>query len=138
MAHFDVALADPPGAVATGDVSRGPIGLVVTRVEVRAPASAGVTQKLLRDLPLNEVLQGLRTERVLELPVRAVPAHPTSGRTQITDELLREVAVNYLIETAPGKDRRAIQRLSQHFKRTEGTVRAWVARARQEGWLGQG
>lgn len=62
----------------------------------------------------------------------------TSGRTPMTDELLRQVALAFIEETGPGKDKRAIQRMAERFDRPEGTLRTWIARARKEGWLAPG
>ena len=145
------------GGTLRGDVSRGPTGLVITRVEVSAPAETGVTLRLLRGTPLGEVLTAVRAHAALEdarrqgtrailgeepvpgvLTEDATEAPQTSGRTPMTEDLLRKVAMAYLDETGPGKDRRAIQRLAARFERPEGTVRTWVGRARKEGWLGPG
>lgn len=54
----------------------------------------------------------------------------------MTDDLLRRVAMAYLEETGPGKDRAAITRMEQRFDRPRGTILTWVNRARKEGWLG--
>jgi hypothetical protein len=145
------------GYVMRGDISRGTAGLAITRVEVSAPTSAGVTLRLLRSAPLGELLAAVRAHMALEEARRrgtgaflgeepapgvftedANQIPHTSGRTQMTDDLLRKVATAYLDETGPGKDRRAIQRLAGRFGRPEGTVRTWVGRARKEGWLGPG
>lgn len=140
-----------------GDVSRGDAGLVVTRTEIQASQPSGVTTRLLRTAPLAEALNAVRAHEALEEARRrgtrailgqepaaglftqsALNIPETSGRTTITDDLLRTVAHAYLQETAPGKDRRAIQRLATRFDRPEGTVRTWISRARKEGWLGPG
>jgi hypothetical protein len=135
-----------------GDVSRGEVGLVVTRSEIRAAPPSGVTTRLQRTAPIAEVLNAVRAYEALEearrrgtrvvlgeepapglftAPAAEIPE--TSGRTAITDDLLRAVATAYMQETAPGKDRRAIR-----FDRPEGTVRTWISRARKDGWLGPG
>jgi len=141
----------------TGDVSRGTAGLAITRAEVVAPPPAGVTLRLLRSAPLGDLLTAVRAHVILEearrrgtktfLGEEAAPGvfsegdssiPETSGRTAMTDDLLRKVAFAYLEETGPGKDRRAIQRLAERFGRPEGTIRTWVSRARKEDWLGPG
>lgn len=137
VAHFDAIFTDLDDVAATGDVARGPSGLAVTRIEISATAPGGVTARVLRNIPVGRVLRNVQAGLVSPLGV-AGNAPRTSGRTQITGDLLRDVAVAYLVETGPGKDRRAIQRLAERFDRPEGTVRGWVARARQEGWLGPG
>jgi transposase len=58
------------------------------------------------------------------------------GRAPLTDDLLRRVAVAYLEETAPGKDRAAVTRVAARFDRPVKTINNWIARARNEGWLG--
>lgn len=130
------------GAKVTGDIARGDAGLAITRVEVSAPLSAGITRQLLRSMPLGDVLkfaraelteQELGTSRLGEKTVKLPP-----GRVPMTDELLRKVSLAYLEETRPGKDRQATRRLAERFGRPEGTVRTWVAKARKEGWLGPG
>lgn len=145
------------GVTISGLVSRGEAGLTITRVEVSAPLPGGVTQRLLRDTPLAGILKAARALAAWEnaqregtraflgeepvsglfLPEDLRVPH-TSGRTALTDDLLRQVAMAFIDETGPGKDRKALQRVAQRFDRPEGTVRGWIARARQEGWLAPG
>lgn len=148
---------DAPPFFIEGAVSRGDSGLVVTRVSVAAPPPSGVTQRSLRDTPLADILKKIRAhvawEEARRQGTRAFlgqePAPglfepgdtqipQTSGRTPMTDELLRQVALAFLEETGPGKDKRAIRRMAERFDRPEGTLRTWIARARKEGWLGPG
>lgn len=140
-----------------GHASRGDSGLVITRVQVIAPLPSGVTQRLLREAPLSEIMKQIRAYALFEQARREgtrvilgqepapglfspgderVPQ--TSGRTPMSDELLRAVAVAFIEETGPGKDKRAIQRMAIRFDRPEGTLRTWIARARKEGWLAPG
>ncbi|WP_042400296.1 hypothetical protein [Streptacidiphilus carbonis] len=133
---------------ATGDVSRGEQGLVVTRVEITAPSRAGITHGLLRRVPLGDVLRFANTSsmvndpNIVALTTGIRPARPADdyvippGRVLVTDELLRHVALVYLEESAPGKDRAVLQRLEERLGRPKGTVRGWVQRAREAGWLG--
>lgn len=125
---------------ASGDVGRGDAGLMITRIEVSAPLPQGVTRQLLRRVPLAEVLKVARVDLAgQDMQVQAdTQLRVPSGRTAVTDDLLRNVSLAYLEETAPGKDRQATRRLAERFGRPEGTVRTWVARARKEGWLGPG
>ncbi len=58
------------------------------------------------------------------------------GRAALTDDLLRDIAVRYLIETLPGQPPGAMKRMSARFGRPEETIRTWVGRARRDGWLG--
>lgn len=119
-----------------GHVSRGCSGLSITRVTVTAPLPGGVTHNMLRDAPLSAILRQARAESMPAIQPMQIPR--TSGRTPMTDELLRAVALAFIEETGPGKDRRAIQRMAKRFERPEGTVRAWIARARKDGWLAPG
>jgi transposase-like protein len=116
-------------------VSNGPSGLVVTRVTVESPT--GVTNRMLRSIPTGEILANLRVKDAARLTVTG-PLSETSGRTAMTDELLQQVALVFIEETGPGKDKRAIQRTAERFGRPEGTVRTWVSRARKDGWLAPG
>ncbi|MFE7856012.1 hypothetical protein [Streptomyces sp. NPDC057403] len=132
------------GIEAVGDVTRRPAGLVITRLEVTVSeeASAGLTHQLLRRVPLGEILAAARSWRSEDqhtyLHMRGGPSADTlpPGRIPITDDVLRQVSLAYLEETAPGKDRAVLQRLSERFGRPKGTVRTWLGRARDEGWLG--
>jgi len=140
-----------------GHASRGDSGLVITQVQVTAPLPTGVTQRALRDAPLAAIIKQIRAyvlfEQARREGTRAIfgqePAPglfrpgdervpQTSGRTPMTDDLLRAVALAFIEETGPGKDKRAIQRLAKRFNRPEGTLRTWIARARREGWLTPG
>lgn len=148
---------DAPPFFIEGDVSRGDSGLVITRVSVAAPLPNGVTQRTLRDTPLADITKKIRAHVAWQEAMREgtrvflgqepapglflpedVQIPQTSGRTPMTDELLKQVALAYIEEAGPGKDRRAIQRMAERFDRPEGTLRTWIARARKEGWLGPG
>ncbi|MEU0971331.1 hypothetical protein ABZ357_40215 [Streptomyces sp. NPDC005917] len=133
--------------VAKGDVTRGAQGLVISRIELQAvdPTGNGITASLLRRVQVGDILHLARatTARaaqsawsaaaMLEYPER----RPRSGgRSALSDELLRSVAVAYLAETAPGRPAGAVKRMASEFDRPEETVRSWVARARKAGWLG--
>ncbi|WP_432104866.1 hypothetical protein [Streptomyces sp. bgisy091] len=126
-----------------GDVYRTVQGLKITRVEVESdPAGPEqITGTLMRQIPLGTILDYVRgrvsatlTEDLPDAPAKqaAVPA----GRTALTDDFLREVAVSYLRETAPGRPRGATRRLAEQFGRPEETIRTWLARSRKAGWLG--
>jgi hypothetical protein len=119
------------------EVARGDAGLAVTRVTVTAPLPGGITHIALRQVPLAEILRSVRAGLALAI-AGDVEIPQTSGRTTMTDELLRAVAMAYIEETGPGKDKRAMQRMANRFGRPEDTVRRWVARARRERWLGPG
>lgn len=139
-----------------GELARGDAGLVVHRVEVTAPLPGGVTQRTLRDTPLAGILRAARPivayQEAVSDALRILGHEPppslfrpedvripqTSGRTPMTDELLKQVALAFIEETGPGKDKRAIQRMSDRFDRPEGTLRTWIGRARKEGWLAPG
>ncbi|MEU6244837.1 hypothetical protein [Streptomyces sp. NPDC047024] len=123
----------------SGDISRGDAGLAITRVEVNSRLPAGITHQLVRKIPLGEILAlGRAHLAALEVPadVRPAPTPLPPGRVLMTPELLREVAQAYIEESGPGKDRAVFQRLEARFQRPKGTLRTWIAKARDEGWLG--
>lgn len=140
-----------------GELARGETGLVVSRVLVEAPLPRGVTQRALKDAPLAGILRSVRAQVAYQEAMREgtraflgeepapglflpedVHIPKTSGRTELTDELLRQVALAFIEETGPGKDKRAIQRMVERFGRPEGTLRTWISRARKTGWLAPG
>lgn len=125
----------------SGDVERGPFGLVVSRLEITAQTAAGVTHHLLRKVPLGSLLAEARAHvAASEPPALEAPSDGASNTgsryVAMTDDHLRKVAMAYLRETAPGKDRAAISRMEQEFGRPRGTILTWITRARKEGWLG--
>lgn len=125
----------------SGDISRGEAGLAITRAEVNGSLPAGITHQLLRKVPLGEILTlGRAHLAAREAPQSSPPAPETlpPGRILMTPDLLRRVAQAYIEETGPGKDRAVLQRLEARFGRPKGTLRTWIAKAREEGWLGPG
>lgn len=132
------------GIEAVGEVLHRPTGLVISRLEVSVSESApaGLTHQMLRRVPLGEILAATRSWRPeiqhAHLHMAGGPSAATlpPGRIPITDDLLRQVAVAYLEEIGPGKDRAVLQRLEERFGRPKGTLRTWLGRARSEGWLG--
>lgn len=129
-------------ATVTGEVARGPLGFVITHMEISSPSPSGVTRELLRDVPIRDVIAAARShaQQRQALPTSQSPVSvpTTSGRTEMTDDLLQRVAIAYLEETAPGRERGAIQRMVDRFERPRGTVQTWIKRARKEGWLAPG
>ncbi|GAA1557007.1 hypothetical protein [Streptomyces globosus] len=152
---------------ANGDVSRGPQGLVITRLEVRpyGDAGASVTSRMLRDVPVGAILDDVRYHLAVEelkgtptvgpitstvftgqTPTRTAdeiiaassPAKAAPGRAALPDELMQAVAEGYIAESAPGKSRGAVKRLAVALGRPEATVSSWVVKARRDGWLGPG
>ncbi|WP_405597603.1 hypothetical protein OG741_13980 [Streptomyces sp. NBC_01410] len=119
-----------------------------------------MTSRLLRDIPVGEILDAARQwtamneiantgpwaiminppERTADEIIAASTTSdkPSPGRAALPDELLMAVAEGYIAESAPGKPRGAVKRLAAVLKRPEETVSRWVARARKEGWLGPG
>ncbi|MFE1885474.1 hypothetical protein [Streptomyces diastatochromogenes] len=132
--------------LAKGDVTRGAQGLVISRIELTAAdlTGNGITGSLLRRIQVGDILhlarattaraaQSAEPPQIIEYP----PNRPRSGgRSALSDELLRSVAVAYLAETAPGRPSGAVKRMAQEFDRPEETVRSWISRARKAGWLG--
>lgn len=126
------------GVEMAGDVVHSPTGLAVTRIEVRGTSPQGIKHRLFRALPLGAIIAEVQAS-LTPPSLRATERHPLPpGRTAMTDDLLQQVAIAYLDESGPGKDRAVIHRLAHRFGRPQGTVRTWVWRARQEGWLGPG
>lgn len=148
---------DHGGLSLEGELARGDTGLVISKVEVTAPLPRGITQRALKDAPLAGILRSIRAQVAYQEAMREgtraflgeepapglflpedVQIPKTSGRTELTDELLRQVALAFIEETGPGKDKRAIQRMVERFDRPEGTLRTWISRARKAGWLAPG
>lgn len=129
-------------ATVTGEVVRSPIGFVITHMAISSPSPSGVTRELLRDVPIRDVIAAARSQargsRLAANLQAPVDAPSTSGRTQMTDDLLMRVALAYIEETAEGKERGAIERMVQRFGRPRGTLQTWIKRARKEGWLAPG
>ncbi len=137
---------DTHAFTARGTVRRGENGLTISRLEI-SPDNGDISIRVLRSIPLGELLGRLRES--VPAPIGQVTAsvassractcaHRHGGRTPLTDDHLRSVAVAYLEETGPGKGRGALQRVVARFDRPEGTVRTWLRMARREGWLGPG
>jgi hypothetical protein len=134
------------GWTATGSVSRTSQGLVISHLEVDPDEEGtGITTAMLRDVPTRKILSSARWIQSLALRHPAVRADqeqmptlasPVEGRAPITDEFLRRVALDYLEETAPGKPRGAISRLTKRYGKSTPTVSRWVGKAREAGWLG--
>lgn len=145
MAKFECAPRSQEWS-ATGAVSRGPRGLVISRIEFLAPEStaSGITGSVLRKIQIGEILHLVRASITLasqgtaaeeDAPHGAGSAR-TGGRAKLSQELLRNVAVAYLAETAPGQPPGAVKRMAREFGRPEETIRSWIARSRSAGWLG--
>lgn len=142
---FDAAPADLEERVwhISGDIYRTERGLKVTRIEVETDPDSPVeiTGTLMRQIPIGTFLDHVRgrvsatlAEDLPDAPAAAMAV--SAGRTAMTDSFLRDVALSYLRETAPGKPQGATRRLAEAYGRPEQTIRTWIARARKEGWLG--
>ncbi len=133
---------------ASGELTRGPSGLVISALTLHPEGTSGVTGALMRRIQVGEMLAAIRFKMVADTVNRVVDAGgPTftpaderpprrGGRAALTDELLRDVAVAYLVETGPGMPAGALKRMAEQFARPEETMRTWVTRARRDGWLG--
>ncbi|MFB7936038.1 hypothetical protein [Streptomyces sp. NPDC056049] len=126
-----------------GDVYRTQHGLAVKRVEIDTDpdSPAEITGTLMRQIPIGTIFDYVRgrvsatlTQDLPDVPAAALAV--SAGRTEMTDGFLRDVALAYLRETAPGMPVGATRRLSEAYGRPEQTIRTWVSRARKEGWLG--
>lgn len=154
VAHFSYAVPTESWSV-FGDVTRGLHGLVLSRLEITPESSSGVTAGLLRKIPVGEILASIRTKAAWESaqktatrtllgqePIAGVfdegdeVTPRRSGRAPLSQELLRNVAMAYIDENAPGKPAGAMKRIAQRFGKPEETMRNWVTRARRDGWLG--
>ncbi|MGA5371405.1 hypothetical protein ACPCSD_10035 [Streptomyces griseoincarnatus] len=140
---FDAAPADREERVwhISGDIYRTERGLKVTRMEVDTDpeSTVEITGSLMRQIPIGTFLDYVRgrVSATLALPEAPKAALSVSaGRTAMTDDFLRDVALSYLRETSPGQPQGATRRLAEAYGRPEQTIRTWVARARKEGWLG--
>ncbi|MGV9707449.1 hypothetical protein [Streptomyces sp. NPDC003483] len=118
-------------------------GLKVVRLEVEVDPDGPteITGTLMRQIPIGTLLDYVRGSLAAEFTdTLASPAAPTptvpAGRTPLTDDFLRDVAISYLRETAPGRPRGATRRLAETYGRPEETIRTWIGRARRAGWLG--
>jgi hypothetical protein len=130
---IEVRAADPSADVTASLFRRVSIGLIVA--EIQKALEADDARKLgvnsLSDVPGYAADEGSGEAAAIQLPL-------PEGYVRMTDALLRRVAEEYLLATAPGQPPRALERLAATFGRPQETVRTWVARARKEGWLGQG
>ena len=136
----------PEGWTASGTVTRTRRrGVIITAIAFEGSAEdegapGAVTASALRQLPTGDILASAMRSDLLppyehEQPPPKREPRP-SGRAPLTEELIRDVAETYLRESAPGKPRGALQRLSEHFDKPVPTISRWVQRARADGWLG--
>ena len=117
--------------------------MAISRLEVRPiEGGSGVTAGMLRSIPVGAILAAHYADlaAVAAAPCAPPPINETrprrSGRAPLTQELLRDVAVAYIEENAPGKPVGAMKRIATRFGKPEETIRNWVTRARRDGWLG--
>lgn len=120
-------------------------GLYLQTLTIDTPPGTRITAKMLRDLPLTDILAGARSAEIIASSIRGAqaalgPEKPAEtggpGRTPLSDDLLREVALGYLDQTAPGMGRGAVKRLAERMNVDPKTMSRYVWRARQTGWLG--
>ncbi len=143
FADFRYAVAD---WTARGVVSRSTQGLVISHIEIDSGGDgAGITITMLRDVPVRAILARAQSLMAAVLihpafrspgPGPSEPVKPQPGRAPLTDDFLRDIALEYLAETAPGKPRGAIGRLAKLRNKPTPTVSRWVGRTREAGWLG--
>lgn len=122
------------GVQVSGIVERDSHGApVITSLTVSCTIEQNMGQ-LVRRLRLGDILHSTLNETP---PTPGLPTQPArSGRQPMSDDFLRSLAVAYLRETTHGKPPGALKRLATEFDRPEETVRTWLARARERGWLG--
>ncbi|MEV4043140.1 hypothetical protein [Streptomyces sp. NPDC049744] len=130
---IEVRAADPTGDVTASLFRRVSIGLIVAEIQkaLEVDDARKLGAESLSEVPLYVAGDQPAEAAAIELPL-------PDGYVRMTDALLRRVAEEYLLATAPGQPPRALDRLAATFGRPQETVRTWVARARKEGWLGQG
>ena len=134
---------------ASGELTRGHSGLVISALTLHSKGPSGVTGALMRRVQVGELLTAIRAQVAVDTVNRVVDTGgPTftpgdierpprrGGRAALTDELLRDVAIAYLNENGPGMPAGAVKRIAVQFERPEETIRTWVTRARRDGWLG--
>lgn len=137
----------------SGAIIRGRAGIAVSRVETASDLDMGLTLRSVRAFPVGAVLAEARAVLRPKLTAEAPAQEPvpcscgclphrrkqSSGRyAAMSDEFLREIAMAFIEETGPGRDKAALQRMAVRYDRPHGTVRSWIARARREGWLASG
>jgi hypothetical protein len=120
-------------------------GLYLQSLTFEPPPGGRITAKMLRELPLTDIVAKARSAEIIanalhEAQAEMVPEKPTGatgpGRTPLSEDLLREVALGYLDQTAPGMGRGAVKRLAERMGVDQKTMSRYVFRARQTGWLG--
>lgn len=139
IARFEYRIGNPAATV-RGTIKDGGRGLTIAGLEV-LPENEDVTASLMRQIPLGTLLSRVRGQicaapssaiREASSSCAAVPA----GRTALTDDFLKGVALSYLRETAPGQEPGGTRRMAASYGRPEETIRTWITRARKAGWLG--
>lgn len=141
IAEFTYDFAD--GSRARGILGHGASGLYLQTISVDSPPGGRVTTKMLREVPLTDILAAV--QRTDFIQARIYSSHQEQqqaseskkpGRTPLSDDLMREVALGYLDQTAPGMGRGAVKRLAERMGVDQKTMSRYVFRARQTGWLG--
>lgn len=144
FARFEAHSPDGWSAVGTLGLDEKS-GIYIRSIEVLPSQPAqhpGVTSTILRQIPTGAILAAANAYRTsfenlsATFPRVEHPRGPQPGRAPLTDAQLAEVAVRYLLETAPGKPRGAIQRIAKQMGKPPATISRWVMRARADGWLG--
>lgn len=127
---------DEDGVQVSGTIERDSKGTpAITSLAVSCTPEHSMGQ-IVRQLRFGELLQRHLGEPPLSYAARTPTGPPTGGRQPLTDELLRDVALAYLRESAYGQPPGAMKRLAAEYGRPEETLRTWVGRARTRGWLG--
>lgn len=132
----------PDGWRARGLLGYGASGLYLQTISIDSPPGGRVTAKMLRDVPLTDIMAASQRSPIYlerhSRPERPKPPEDQKGpgRSPLSDDLLREVALGYLDQTAPGMGRGAVKRLAERMGVDQKTMSRYVFRARQTGWLG--
>lgn len=133
------------GWAVVGQLVQTPRGIVIGEITISgAPAGEEdlqpITSTVLRQVPTGEILASALGSGLFSGPTQprtdeqAEKRQP--GRQPLSADLLRDVALRYLVETLPGRPRGAVQRLAEHYGKPPQMISRWVMRARRDGWLG--
>ncbi|MEV6427224.1 hypothetical protein [Nocardia sp. NPDC051463] len=124
---------DPAVLISSDVLRRIPLGDILTRVEQELSDESWRTEGIpvLMGSALNA--EDLTADQRRALENLTTISTRRRGRPELDDELLIEIAEEYIAEAPQGRG--AIRRLAQTFDRPEPTIRDWIAAARRRGFL---
>jgi hypothetical protein len=125
---------NPPTLITTDVLRRIPLGDILARTQRRLSDDSWRTEGVVSYPNADRTTADELTEnqrRALENS--ATIGARRRGRPELSDELLIDVAENYIWEA--GRGRGALNRMAETFDRPEATIRDWIALARRRGYL---